>query len=244
MSLKENVLKLLEIGYQEQLAFIERLTDDERAVVGTPDQWSAKNVLSHILAWNEDMLVRFEAIRQGQPLPPELEGEIDHQNLHLYEAHKDDSWATVRQIADTLYQRIVQFVQDSSEADLLDRAQMPPASSDSMRPWRWIVGSTVTHTLLHLADYDAKHRRQDHSTQIQEVLAAQLISMIDEPAWHGEVIYNLGCYYAISGQKEKAIGKILEALALRPDLLEWSKQDSDLNSIRDDARFQALYVAP
>jgi tetratricopeptide (TPR) repeat protein len=242
MSLKENVLKVLEVGYQEELDFISRLPAAERDQVSAPDQWSAKDVLSHILAWNQRMMDQFEAVRLGQPLPPELEGEVDHQNNQLYEAHRHDSWEAVRQMADEVYQRTVRYVQDSTEADLVDHTKMPPGPA-SLLPWRWIVGSSVTHALLHLADYDVKRGRHDHATHLQEMLAAQLCAMDDDPSWQGATIYNLGCYYAISGQKEKAITKILEGLKLRPDLLDWSKQDSDLNSVRDDPRLQALYAA-
>ena len=36
--------------------------------------------------------------------------------------------------------------------------------------------------------------------------------------------------------------ELAEALRLNPDLIEWSKQDSDLDSIRDDPAYQALYT--
>lgn len=241
MSLKEKVLKVLEIGYQEQLAFLDRLSDEERAAASAPDHWNAKDALAHCLAWTGDLMSRFEAIRQNRPLPPQLEGDTDQKNLLLYEAHKADSWETVRQNAADLYQRTVRYVQDSSEEDLMDRTKMPPGPA-SLLPWRWLIGSSVTHTLLHLAEHDAKHRRQEHATHIQESLAAQLVDMDDDPAWRGPTIYNLGCFYACSGQQEKAITNILEGLALRPDLIEWSKQDPDLDSVRDDPRLQAVYA--
>ena len=54
----------------------------------------------------------------------------------------------------------------------------------------------------------------------------------NSPTWHGVVQYNLACQYALLGQPESAIHALRQALQLNPDLLEWSKQDPDLDSIR------------
>ena len=53
--------------------------------------------------------------------------------------------------------------------------------------------------------------------------------------------YNLACVYALSGLKDKALPALKEAFALNPGLLEWSKQDSDLNSLRQEPEFLALF---
>jgi hypothetical protein len=55
------------------------------------------------------------------------------------------------------------------------------------------------------------------------------------------VRYNLACHYALSGQKERAISGLREALTLNPDLTEWSKQDPDFVPLRQEAGYQALY---
>jgi tetratricopeptide (TPR) repeat protein len=50
----------------------------------------------------------------------------------------------------------------------------------------------------------------------------------------GVVQYNLACHYALAGETETAIKKLREALELNPELAEWSKEDSDLASIREE----------
>ena len=53
--------------------------------------------------------------------------------------------------------------------------------------------------------------------------------------------YNLACCYALAGQAEKAMDALREALRLAPDLTEWSKQDTDLVSLRERPDYQSLY---
>ena len=53
--------------------------------------------------------------------------------------------------------------------------------------------------------------------------------------------YNLACHYALAGEKERAIAGLGAALASNPGLAEWSQQDPDLASIRDEPGYLALY---
>jgi len=64
----------------------------------------------------------------------------------------------------------------------------------------------------------------------------------DSPEWRSIAIYNLACYYAIAGQKEKAVERLRQALELNPGLTEWSKEDPDFASIRQEPDYQAIYT--
>jgi tetratricopeptide (TPR) repeat protein len=57
---------------------------------------------------------------------------------------------------------------------------------------------------------------------------------------HPTMLYQLSCYHALAGRSEEAIGYFERAVAGSPDLAEWARGDSDLDSIRDDPRFKEL----
>ena len=72
--------------------------------------------------------------------------------------------------------------------------------------------------------------------------SVELLSGLDDsPQWRGTAIYNLACFLALGGIKETAIAKLGEALRLNPDLTEWSKEDADFASIREEPGYKALY---
>jgi len=56
------------------------------------------------------------------------------------------------------------------------------------------------------------------------------------------VRYNLACSYALTGQKEKAIQAIEQAVELGYRDAEHLRQDHDLDAIKSDPRFQALLL--
>jgi adenylate cyclase len=54
------------------------------------------------------------------------------------------------------------------------------------------------------------------------------------------LLYNVACVFALLGQKEDAIDTISKSVANGMHHWEWLEQDSDLDSLRGDSRFDAL----
>ena len=63
------------------------------------------------------------------------------------------------------------------------------------------------------------------------------------PTWEANAIYNLACFFTLIGEKENAIINLETAFIARPDLIEWSKNDNDLDALREDTDFKALFPA-
>ncbi len=102
------------------------------------------------------------------------------------------------------------------------------------------MGNGFEHPVVHFADHYRRRGEPARAVQLYEACAAVVA---DWPEWYGSTRYNLACFYALCGQIDKAIAELRAALQLRPDLLEWSKQDSDLASLHDDPAYQTLYPA-
>ncbi|MBI1348292.1 hypothetical protein GC163_18615 [bacterium] len=58
----------------------------------------------------------------------------------------------------------------------------------------------------------------------------------DEPV----LLYNLACYYALSGQKSQALSWLGRALRKAPQLRELIDDETDFNPIRESAEFRKL----
>ena len=56
--------------------------------------------------------------------------------------------------------------------------------------------------------------------------------------------YNLACLEAVQGNREAALQALRRALALRPEVAEWARDDEDLQRLRDDPEFRALAALP
>jgi tetratricopeptide (TPR) repeat protein len=107
--------------------------------------------------------------------------------------------------------------------------------------WRLFVGNIVDHRVGHLCMLYIARGDHEKGLHLQEQTSQALAGVDPDPLWQGNVRYNLACIYALSGLKDKAIAVLKEAFALNPALVEWSIQDSDLNCLRQEPAFLALY---
>jgi tetratricopeptide (TPR) repeat protein len=234
--LKTRLIQLLELGRSFQQQFIADLDPAARAAAGTWENWSGKDELAHVTAWQFNSLARLAALLHDEAVPDFS----DYQaiNRMVYDTNHDRTLAAIAADGDRAYTDFVALIWSSSEDDLARPLYYAEEKSTSLVAQ--IMGNGVEHPMVHYADY---YRRRGDLTKALQVYEASVAAVADWPEQYGAARYNLACFYALNGQIDQAIAELGEALRLRPDLLEWSKQDTDLNSLRDNVAYQALYAA-
>jgi tetratricopeptide (TPR) repeat protein len=235
MNIKAKVLELLDLSHALQQAMVAELTEEERNATGTLQHWSAKDALAHVAEWNTRLAAHMDPASEP---PPPVE-DFNRFNDELFEKHVHDSWPTVLAFSEQANQALVQRVRDMDEDALL--ASVGPEGDEGQPVWRRIVGTGYTHAMIHLGDLYVHRGQPERTSQLYEDLAARLLPLDDSPRWQGTQIYNVACGYALAGQADKALAKLRQALPLNPDLVAWSKQDSDLDSLRGLPAFDALF---
>jgi hypothetical protein len=235
---KTVLLGLLKQAYEMEMSFADALSDQERARIGTLDDWSAKDVISHITARKALMADGLLAFSQARPLTGSED--LDHENAILFQEYHDKTWDEVLRLAADAFQRVTAQVESLGEPELARDASFFPWQRE--RPmWRLIVGSGCIHPIAHMAEF---HRRRGDRAQAGRTMAETTKSMMgldDSSVWQGEVKYSLACQYSLVGANAEAIRELGESLALNPGLTDWSKQDPDLDGIRSEPEYQAIY---
>jgi quercetin dioxygenase-like cupin family protein len=79
----------------------------------------------------------------------------------------------------------------------------------------------------------ALYARRGDADQARECLAEALAEHGDHP----HALYNIACAEALLGEREAALEHLTRAAAEEPRCREWAKDDSDLDSLRDDPRY-------
>ena len=106
--------------------------------------------------------------------------------------------------------------------------------------WQRLCFGSFYHPIAHLGELFVERGEMEETNAMQEKAAEMQLTLSDADQWRGTVLYNLGCYYAVSGQKEMAMKHVAEGLALYEYLREWAPQDGDLATLHEDAAFKAL----
>jgi tetratricopeptide (TPR) repeat protein len=236
-SLKTRLLELIAAARANKRAFIDGLSAAERDAVAPPGAWTARDYITHVTFWEEQRALRVAAQLRGEEPPPAL-GEDDEVNARVQATYQGRSWADLEAEIARVYEQLIALIQGADEAALADPNLHP---SLQQRPaWLGIANNVLDHPAMHYADYYQARGDLAWATQVREGVVATVARLFPDSRAYSNALYNLGCFYALTGQADRAIAAVGESLARTPDLTELSRQDSDLDSLRDLPAFQAL----
>lgn len=232
------------LGWLDQIDRLEldlagKLSAEQREASGTLEQWGAKVDLAHSAAWLERLLDNLERAERGE--------EITNYDAFLeindrdFEGFAKLSWDEASERSRAARQRLRGVLARLDEAALDDREMLP---SERPRPlWQRFVDNAVEHPIYHLSLVFNRTGEAQRFTEVEEQILDELAELDPENTeWQGVLRYNLACQYALSGRKEDAVNALKTALRLNPGLTEWSKEDPDFVSLREDSEYLAIYT--
>lgn len=242
MANKAKLIEVLDYGLGEVRSFVDTLSAEQRMAIGAVHHWSAKDVLAHFTEWVTRLVSDLElAAQSGAPhaMPPN-DDHIDDANAEIYAQHQGRAWEEILAQMEDSFSAVRAYALVATDKEVNDRQPIPWREERPL--WRMLVGSAVEHPLLHLGYYHIGNGNLTEAARLQETLASRLLDLDDSPAWRGAQVYNLACIQALSGEKEKALVNLAEALRLAPELIEWSKKDPDLVGLRQESAYEAIYA--
>jgi hypothetical protein len=232
------LMDLLKQANEMEMNFVDALSGQERARIGTLEDWSAKDVISHITARKALMADSLLAVSEARSQTGSED--LDHENAVLFKEYHDMTWDEVLRLAADALQRVVAHVESFGEQALARREKFFPWQGE--RPmWRLIVGSGYIHPIAHMAEYHRNRGDREQAGRIIGEMARSMVGLDDGSVWQGDVKYSLACHYSLLGAKAEAIRELQESLVLNPGLIDWSKEDPDLDAIRGEPEYQAIY---
>jgi hypothetical protein len=237
--LRSRLIAVLEhtYGYERRLAG--ELSEAERAAVGTLERWSPKDLIAHMTSWRKRLNERLDAALRDET--PTNFGDTDELNAEAFEANRQRSWSDVVGEAETTFAQLVQYVEQFRDEDLADPNRYAWRKGDPL--FLHVIGTAHLHPLTHITEF---YRERNDWARAEEMHKANVSIVLDKlgewPRMRGIALYDLACFYATAGRPDEALPLLREALPLHPRLVEWSKQDPDLDSLRDRPEYQALYA--
>jgi tetratricopeptide (TPR) repeat protein len=232
---KPRLLALVAHGLAEQRAFIEQLSDAERAAVGEPDAWSAKDNIAHNAAWKADAAREIAASLRGEAY---LTESITVFNPRVFAEQRHQSWDAILARVEQADAALRSALEECSETDLTDPARFP--WREGLPLWTTAFVSGYEHPAEHYAQYYLESGDVGRATLARETVVETARRLIGGTEQFGYVVYNLGCFYANTGQPDQAIAALRESFAHVPGLREGIAEDAELAALRDNLAFRAL----
>ncbi len=125
MGRQKIILKLVTRNQDQEQAFIDELSANEKDQRGSLEDWSAKDMIAHVATWRARFAHDLAAARRGDQ--PEITTDFDHENAGIYADHHENSWTEVRALAQTSFGALIHELeylddQDLDRGDVLRRA--------------------------------------------------------------------------------------------------------------------------
>jgi hypothetical protein len=155
MNMRDHILSALSEQFNRWEEYLAGLGETDAATPLQSTDWSAKDVVAHLMAWQKRSLARLEAARADREpdfpewLPdvnPDGDGSPDETNAWIYAAYHDQTWPTIYQEWRAGFLRLIELGRQVSERDLLDSGRYP-----------WMVGYSLADVLLGTYDHHQEH---------------------------------------------------------------------------------------
>ena len=148
---KDDLITMFEAERQRFDAALARLSDTEMERIPLEDDWTAKDLIAHITAWELRLLEWLDAAERGispaLPAPGAWGTYMDIVNAETYECNRARSLDAIRQEYDTVYRA------------LLERLNALPDRDDDPRWAPWLDGLPPWGLLLTFPAHYRHHRK-------------------------------------------------------------------------------------
>ena len=163
MNMKAHILTALSEQFEQWENLLASLSESQITAPGFFDNWSIKDIVAHLWAWQQRSIARMEAVRLNREpefptwvagLDPEDYAVTDPVNAWIYTTNRDLPWAQVHQNWRTGFQQLLKSADGITEKDLLDTEK-----------YAWLQGTPVALVLLGTYDH-----HQEHIEKLQKLL--------------------------------------------------------------------------
>ncbi len=155
MNMKSHILAALREQLEAWEATLARLGEAAIVARAVPSDWSIKDELAHLWAWQQRTLARVEAARLDRepefpawPFDPNDESEegTERINTWIHETTRDLPWSSVHQNWRDCFLRVLDAAERITERDLLDSGR-----------YAWLNGHAIAVFLLGTYDHHQEH---------------------------------------------------------------------------------------
>ncbi len=149
---KTRLLESMRSGRVELETLLARGGETRMDRPSSSDDWSLKDILAHISAWDRFMLVRIEADAKGKrpdlPGPGMTEKQVDDFNARTYSEHRDQPLDAVLAEFRESFQALLAAAEATPEEDLLDPNRF--AWTNGKPLWYYFAVNSYLHYSEHL----------------------------------------------------------------------------------------------
>ena len=236
MTSKDQLISIIEVTIQEFRELEKHFSPEKLEQKGILKKWAVRDDVIHCAYYIQQFADRLTWPRDHTKVDGSDYLKV---NDDVWIAHQSESWLITLKMLEDACHAVIAALQPLNEEELNNPVTFTWLGGRSVADY--IPGLVFTHGLMHI-QYAFMREGMPEAAIKNADKAYQMAEALDSSdAGRGRNLYNKACSYALAGHTTEAIPMVKEALGMAPDLLEWSKQDTDLDGLRGDPQFMAIY---
>jgi hypothetical protein len=237
--LKPLLPALLDFTQARQHTLVTALSETERAAIGTPLHWSARDHVAHLTYWKQRLADTLAALARSET--PPSEGDAEVLNPQVFAAQRQRPWEAILREAQRAHTDLLGQLAHVSEADLAGQQPLPRDGADGLTPerqplWELILSQGFWHPLEHFTQFYLERKEVRQATQLQQTWADRMRQPEVPPEIRSIGLATLGSFYWAIQQRAAAVEPLRQALALNPALAAFFQQVPDLLALLAEER--------
>ncbi len=155
MNDKQQQVKALRDIYDRWQTLLASLSEKQITAPQLPDNWSVKDVVAHLRAWQQFSIARMQAARQNREpefpewsggLYPDAEEYLEQFNATIYALYHPQPWADVRRAWQASFAQLVELAEAAPAQDLFDTQK-----------YAWLEGYALADVLQGSFEHHEEH---------------------------------------------------------------------------------------
>jgi hypothetical protein len=146
---KKQLLETIEVEQKALEGLLAGLSPVQMTQPGVVGEWSVKDVLAHLLEWQQMVLSWHSAELKGKVPATPAEGfnwaQIPQLNQQIYEKHRNRPLADIQRDFKASHKKMLSIIQGLSEEDLFTRGHFAWTKNNTLGTY--FVSSTSSHYL-------------------------------------------------------------------------------------------------
>jgi hypothetical protein len=157
---KDDLLDALEDEREKLIDALEDIPEEAMLEPGVAGEWSVKDILAHLNAWEAELIRLLWHIRQGKrPAFPQVQAsEVDERNRVYYEQSRDRPLERILADFEGIRIQTIRRVEAFSDQELTDPARFTWLKGRAL--WERIAEDSYAHDAEHAADILAWRARR------------------------------------------------------------------------------------
>ena len=151
---KQELIQRIETDWARLQASLDGLSEEQLHTPGVVGEWSVKDILAHIAAWQTRLIAAMFKAEKG--LIPDTTGggtTVDKLNAQWYREMKDRSFDQVWEDLDASYHQVLARLENLSEQDLVEPKRFKWMKGEPFE--RYLAGDSYEHYVEHAGQIEA-----------------------------------------------------------------------------------------